>query len=74
MVEGDGVLMLVGNRTTRESTRGRRGRSRVAGDGVGSRPCCFGGPNGVRSSAGVGTGLWADIRADVAGRGRHGVQ
>ena len=35
LIEGDSGLTLVGSRTTRESTRGRQGRSRVAGDGVG---------------------------------------
>ena len=38
VVEGDGGLALVGGGTTREATRGRWGRSRAAGDGVGSRP------------------------------------
>ena len=57
VVEGDGRWPLVGSRTTWESTRGGCGRSRVAGDGVGSRPCCLRGVDGVGSRAGVRTGL-----------------
>ena len=49
VVEGDGRWLLVGSRATGESTRGRYGRSRVAGDGVGRRPCCLGDVDGVGS-------------------------
>ena len=42
VVEGVGTRPFVGGGTTRESTRrGGGGRSRVAGDGVGSRPSCL---------------------------------
>ena len=65
VVEGDLRLTLVGSGTTQKSAGGGRGRSRVAGDGIGGRPCSLGGPGGI--GTGIGARLWADGRADVAG-------
>ena len=66
VVEGDLRLTIVGSGTTWEFARGGGGRSRVAGDGVGSSPYSLRGPGGI--GAGVGARLWADGRAEVAGR------
>ena len=68
MVERDGRGPLVGSSTTGEATGGGRGRSQVAGDGVGRRI------GGVGRRAGVDTGLRASSGADVAGRRGEGME
>ena len=74
VAESDGWLAFVGGSTAWESARGGWGRSRVADDGVGRRPWCLVRLGSIGGCTGVIAGLTADGRADMSGRGGHGVK